>query len=302
MLSLETLLTRTKVFLKNTHEISEKTQFILNRFFNPSLLIAKKVYAFATIVVSKTCDSISFILCATAESIMFTAAKAYALYQYTHRKVYVWKILSARHKWYQGRKGNLYNPKLNSTIYPSWICTWNLSRFDDHYNNLESKECAQNIAFKMWMKKRLLQKRLKSHTLETRIPINLTERIFSNTKILSNKIHLRDAAPNDMPELVTLLKQSGYLQNNGSMQAQITAYLNEKHHHILVAIRGKRIVGFIAFVIYDLFISEGKQCRIEALVVEENQPDLSVKRKLMQAAETSTREHNGKVIDFIVSV
>jgi histone acetyltransferase (RNA polymerase elongator complex component) len=35
------------------------------------------------------------------------------------------------------------------------------------------------------------------------------------------------------------------------------------------------------------------------LVVEANQPDLSVKRKLMQAAETSARENNGKVIDLI---
>lgn len=299
MLSLETLLARMKVFIKITYEIIVKTQFILNRFFHPSLLLAKKTYAFLIIVISKTCDSIAFTLRTTADSIMFMATKTCALYQYIHRRIYVWKVLSARHKWYQGKKGNLYNPKLNATISPSWVCTWNLTRFDDQYNDLESKECAQNIAFKLWMKKRLLQKRLKSHTLETRIPINLTEKIRSNSKILPNKIYLRDATPNDMPELLALMEQNGYPQNDGGMQPQIKAYLDERHHHILVAIRGKKIVGFIAFVIYDLFVSEGKRCRIEGLVVEASQPDLSVKRKLMQAAETSARENNGKVIDLI---
>ena len=241
----------------------------------------------------------SLIVRVTAEVTMLTVAKACALYQRAHRRIYVWKILSARHKWYKSKKGNLYNPKLNATISPTWVCTWNLSRFDDHYDGLESKESAQDIAFKIWMKKRLLQKRLKSHTLENRIPINLTEKILSNPKILPNKIQLREATLDDISQLIILMEKNGYPQTEEGIRSQIKTYLNESRHHILVAIRGKRIVGFIAFVIYDLFVSEGKRCRIEGLVVDAKQPDLGVKRRLMQAAEASAKEHNGKVIDLI---
>jgi hypothetical protein len=145
------------------------------------------------------------------------------------------------------------------------------------------------------MKKRLLQKRLKSHTLEKRIPINLTEKILSNPKILPNKIQLREATLDDMPQLIILMETNGYPQPEEGIQSQIRIYLNESRHHILIAIRGKKIVGFIAFVIYDLFVSEGKRCRIEGLVVDAKQPDLGVKRRLLQAA----KEHNGKVIDLI---
>ena len=299
MLSLEPIFTRTKVFTLNLQEIISKTYFTLCHFLKRFLSLAQRIYKFLNMVVSKTYNFISLVVCKTAKVTLLAINKIDALYQFTHRKIYVWKILSARHKWYQGRKGNLYNPKLNATISPVWACTWNLSRFDDHYKSLESKECAQDIAFKMWMKKRLLQKRLKSHALETRIPIHFTEKIRSNSKILSNKIHLRDAEPHDVSELLALIEQSSYSQNNGGMRSQIYAYLNEKHHHILVALKGKRIVGFIAFVIYDLFVSAGKRCRIEGLIVDKNQPDLSVKKKLMQAVETSARENNSKVIDLI---
>ncbi|MGV8949363.1 MAG: GNAT family N-acetyltransferase [Candidatus Paracaedibacter sp.] len=299
MLFLEPIFAKTKVFTTNIQEIISKTYLIFSHFLKRFLSLAQRFYTFLNMVVSKTYNFISLTAHTAAEITLLTVNKIDALYQYTHRKIYVWKILSARHKWYQGRKGNLYNPKLNATISPSWVCTWNLSRFDDHYTSLESKEYAQDIAFKMWMKKRLLQKRLKSHALETRIAINFTEKIRSNSKILSNKIHLRDAELNDISELLTLIEQSSYSENIGLMQSQIQVYLNEKHHHILVALRGKRIVGFIAFVIYDLFISEGKRCRIEGLIVDKNQTDLSIKKKLMQAAETSARENNGKVIDLI---
>ncbi len=299
MLCLEAVFAKTKVFINNTREIISKVHSAVSCYFNPTLLFTKKIYIFLTMTVSKVCDFMSFIVRTTAEVTMLMAAKAHTLYQHIHRKIYVWKTLSARHKWYKGKKGNLYNPKLNATITPTWVCTWNLSRFDDHYDGLDSKESAQDIAFKIWMKKRLLQKRLQSHTLEKRIPINLTEKILSSPKILPNKIQLREATLDDVQQLIILMEKNGHRQPEEDIKSQITTYLDESRHHILIAIKGRKIVGFIAFVIYDLFVSQGKRCRIEGLVVDANQPDLGVKRRLIQAAEASAREHNGKVIDLI---
>jgi|GEM_PF-305258 len=301
MLSLEPIFARIKVFIHKAHEIISKIQAFFLRSLNPSFLFVNKIYTFLNIMVSKICDFMAFTIQAAAEVTLLAAAKADILYQYTHRKIYVWKTLSARHKWYKSKKENLYNPKLNATIFPTWVCTWNLSYLEEHYHGLESLESAQDIAFKMWMKKRLLEKRLKSYTLENRIPINFTEKILSTPKILPNKIYLREAVFNDIADLIILMEKNGYPKSESGIQSQIRTYLDDPRHHILIAIRGKKIVGFIAFVIYDLFTSEGKRCRIEGLVVDAKQPDLSVKRRLMQAAEASAREHNGKVIDLIDS-
>lgn len=299
MLPLGPIFAKTKVFINNVQEIISKTQLTLSHSLTPPLSVVKEIYIFLNTIVSKICDFMAFTIRTAAEVTLLAATKADILYQYTHRRVYVWKTLSARHKWYKSKKENLYNPKLNATIFPTWVCTWNLSYLDEHYHGLESLESAQDIAFKMWMKKRLLEKRLKSHTLENRIPINLTEKILSTPKIFPNKIHLREAVFNDIADLIILMEKNGYPKPESGLQSQIRTYLDDPRHHILIAIRGKKIVGFIAFVIYDLFVSEGKRCRIEGLVVDAKQPDLGVKRRLMQAAEASAKKHNGKVIDLI---
>ncbi len=93
MLSLETLCASVKTFIKNIQKIAINIQSILSRFFNPSLLLIKKTYAFLIIIISKTCDSIAFTLRKTAESIMFLIAKTCALYQYIHRRVYVSMVI-----------------------------------------------------------------------------------------------------------------------------------------------------------------------------------------------------------------
>jgi hypothetical protein len=178
-------------------------------------------------VVSKICGFMFLTVQTTAETTILTITKMCALYRHIHRRIYVWKILSARHKWYKNRKGNLYNPKLDATISPTWVCTWNLSRFDQHYAGLESKESAQKIAFKMWIKKRLLHKRLKSHPLEERVPIKLTEKVFSSSKIPSNKIQLREATLDDIPQLLTLIGKDGYSQSVDGIKSQIKTYLTE---------------------------------------------------------------------------
>jgi ribosomal protein S18 acetylase RimI-like enzyme len=140
---------------------------------------------------------------------------------------------------------------------------------------------------------------MEENNLAKKIPITLTQKIVANQKLLPNKIQLRNATLDDTQEILNLMEQMGSLTNDPRFVVRIQTYVDKPNHHILVATKGKSVVGFIAFVIYDLFLSEGKRCRIEGMIVDAKQHDLSVKRKLMQAAEQFARENNGKVIDMI---
>jgi N-acetylglutamate synthase-like GNAT family acetyltransferase len=218
--------------------------------------------------------------------------KIYSIIKFMFRKVYVWKILSVRKKWYQLKNGGLYNPKLKATVYPSWECTWNLSRQNDNLRGLDSKEYAQDIAFKLWMKKRRLKNKLGFSDIQMTIPLTM------GPKILSNKIYIRKATTKDAPELLSIMEQLGYSQGDEAMMSRIQAYAYSTNNHIFIAERGKKIVGFVAFIIYDLFASSGSRCHIEEMVVGNNPSDLSIKRKLFQAVEDFARNNNGKIIDL----
>ena len=288
------LCVKTEPLIKNTKRLSSQYKYTLSQFFSPTRLILSRIYASLISGVAKTCEFLTFIILMAATSIHFLAYKVDLLLKYLRRKIHVWKILSARHQWYLNKKGNFYNPKLKATIYPSWECTWNIAQSSDHYQGYESKKQAQEVAFKMWMKMRRLRNRLDRHyDAELKIPLNLGQ------KILSNKIHLRKPGPQDIAQLLALMEQQlGYCQVGESMKTRIHNYAGRSNQRILVAERGKKIIGFIAFVIYDLFMSEGKRCRIEGLVVDPKERDLRVKRKLIQAIEVFARDNNSIIIDL----
>lgn len=279
------------VFIQKSNIFFSKHRRILS-YFLPVLLILSKIYKITIVAVSKMCEFLTFLISRAALSMHLMAFKVDILSRYMRRRLYVRKILATRNQWYVNKKGNFYNPKIKVTIYPTWECTWNIERLNDHHHGYESKKQAQEVAFKMWMKNRLLQKRLDKNFFETKIPINLTQ------KILSNKILIRKPVFQDIAHLLTLMEQIGHFQEDESMKMRIQAYSNKSHCQILLAERGKKIVGFIAFVLYDLFISEGKRCHIEGLVVDAKERDLSVKRKLMQAAEDFARENKATVVDL----
>lgn len=265
----------------------------LENFLAPTWVTLRKIYDPAIRGVSKACESLAFAISATATFVHLIAFKIDKLFKYIRRRLHVRKILSARTQWYVNKKGNFYNPKLKATIYPSWECTWNIAQASDIYQGYESKKQAQEIAFKMWMKMRLLKRRLDTqHSLDAKIPINLTH------KILSNKIQLRKPTLRDLDQLATLMEQSNGSEAHESIKARLQTYATQSNYQVLLAERGKKVVGFIAFVLYDLFISEGKRCRIEGLVVDAKSQDLSIKRKLIQAVEDFARNNKGKVVDL----
>ncbi len=226
--------------------------------------------------------------------ILFISEKTWAALQYLYRRLYVWKVLSVRRKWYLCKEGSFYNPKLKATIYPTWHCTWNLSWMNDNYSGIDSKESAQDIAFKLWMKKRNLKNRLGLSEIKMNIPVNLSHRI------LPNKIYIRKASTKDAPELLKFMEQLGYSQEDETLTARIQTYAYSTNNHILIAERGKQIIGFVAFIIYDLFSSRGKRCHIEELCTGSGPTDLSIKRKLMEAVENFARDNDGKIIDLTV--
>jgi ribosomal protein S18 acetylase RimI-like enzyme len=273
-----------KIFFSKHHHNLIFLSFILS--------ILSKVYKATVFAVSKICEFLAFLISRAATSVHLLAFKIDILSRYMRRRIYVRKTLAIRNQWYVNKKGNFYNPKIKVTVYPTWECTWNIERVNDHHHGYESKKQAQEVAFKMWMKNRLLQKRLEKNCFDAKIPINLTQ------KILSNKIVIRKPVFQDITHLLALMEQVGHFQEGESMQMRIQAYSNKPHCQILLAERGKKIVGFIAFVLYDLFMSEGKRCHIEGLVVDVKERGLSVKRKLMQAAEDFARENKGAVVDL----
>lgn len=281
MISLIELGEKTAGIFKTTHDRYISYKRALIRFIRPIWSTLVKTYQF-----------IASTLRAIVRLILFISSKTYALYQVIHRRVYVWKILSVRKRWYGCKEGSFYNPKIKSTIYPTWQCTWTVSRFNDNYTGLDSKKSAQDIAFKLWMKKRHLKNRLGVSEVQMTIPINLGQRI------LPNKIYIRKASPKDAPQLLNLMERLGYPQGDEAMKARIQAYAYGTNNHIFISERGKQVVGFIAFIIYDLFASSGKRCHIEELLVSPQPSDLSIKRKLMEAVEDFARENDGKIIDL----
>jgi len=281
MISLKGLQEKAAAICQKAHDKLTCCKLALIRFFTPSLLTLVKIYRI-----------IVYSLQAIATSIRFIYSKTCGWFQYIHRRMYVWKTLSVRKKWYVCKNGSFYNPKIKATVFPTWECTWNISRLNDHYTGLESKERAQNIAFKSWMKRRYLKNRLGVSEIQISVPINLGQRV------LPNKIYIRKASPKDVPQLLTLMEQLGYPQEDETLNTRLQTYAYSTNNHIFLAERGKQIVGFIAFTIYDLFTSDGKRCHIEELLAPPQPSDLSIKRKLIEAVENYARENNGRIIDL----
>lgn len=273
-----------------------KNYYNLKRFLSPLGSVLSRVYFVLVFVVSKICEALTFIIESTAESILFILCKISNFFKYINRKIYVWRILSARNQWYQGKKGNFYNPKLQASIYPSWECTWNMVRSNTHYKGFDSKDYAQEVAFKMWMKKRLLKKRLDSINNDILIPLNLKQ------KIVSHRVRTRSANFYDTQQILNLLGQLGYSKTDEDMRLRIQTYADHSFHQIIVAEKGKKVVGFIAFVMYDSFVSEGKRCHIEGLVIDSKYANLKTRQKLIEAAEVFARQNSSKVIDLTTSV
>lgn len=277
--------------------IDEVCQFIINffqkvnHFFSPKVSILKKVYGFINSIVAFVFEGLSFILRTTSQILLFLAEKIIAANQYVLRKIYVWRILSIRKRWYTNKHGAFYNPRLKATISPCWEVTWNMSRPNGEFRGINSKEEAQELAFKLWMKKRLIHKRLDIREIEVKVPLKISQ------KILPNKIHLRKATPMDVCFLLSFLDSCGH-PHDEKMKDRLDAYAYGTYNHIVIAERGKKIVGFIAFVIHDLFLSEGKRCHIEELILEEDPVDFTLKRKLLEAVEEFARENNSKTIDM----
>lgn len=264
----------------------------LNPYFSPVGSTLSKAYKYMVLGVSTFCNFLSFLIQSAADLILLIASKVITFSHLMGRKIYVWKILSARTRWYETRKGGYYNPKLKTTIYPSWQVTWNIVRMDNHYKGFESKENAEDVAFKMWMKKRIYKNRLNPCEMEIQLPLNI------GMKVLPNKIRIRKASPKDASDLLILMESLGYPKGDENMKTRIQAYSYGSNNQIFVAERAHKVVGFVAFIFYDLFASEGKRCRIEELVVETTPSDLSVKRKLVQAVEDFAKDNNGKIVDL----
>jgi GNAT superfamily N-acetyltransferase len=103
-------------------------------------------------------------------------------------------------------------------------------------------------------------------------------------------IIVRIARCSDAEQLMTLLKTLGYPMSKELLEEKISLYTNVPDYGLLVAEESGNIVGFIAFVLCDLFVLPGKRCRIEALCVDAALRKQGIGRKLIAEVEAEAKQ------------
>lgn len=97
---------------------------------------------------------------------------------------------------------------------------------------------------------------------------------------------VRQARPDDAPELTGLLVQLGYPDNDVErVRRRLATWTEDTSSRALVAEHEGRLVGAIAVTAVPFFERDGKWARIVALVVADGQRGKGIGRLLMAAAE-----------------
>jgi GNAT superfamily N-acetyltransferase len=126
--------------------------------------------------------------------------------------------------------------------------------------------------------------------------------VDENEGIHNPMISIRTAQISDATSLMPLMEQLGYPTVLEALQAKIQTYSQNNTYQIFLAEKSSHMVGFIAFVCYEMFVYHQKCCRIEALIIDENHRGQGIGRELMQHIETFARQAGCKIIDFTSGV
>ena len=109
---------------------------------------------------------------------------------------------------------------------------------------------------------------------------------------------IRKAHLNDLLLVMPLMEQLGYPQDFDEFQKKFELYLNDGHYGIAVAESEHKIVGLVAYVCYDLFVTSKKRFRIEGLIVDQAFRGKGVGKALMEYVENLAKEQGSSVIDL----
>lgn len=108
---------------------------------------------------------------------------------------------------------------------------------------------------------------------------------------------IRQATVQDAPQLLPLLDQLGYPQTVESIQDKIHTY-STPDQQIWVAEQDSHIFGLVAIVFTDMFVRNGRRCRIEGLVVNAPFRGQGVGRRLMEHTEALAKTQDCPTIEL----
>lgn len=109
---------------------------------------------------------------------------------------------------------------------------------------------------------------------------------MSGVERSENAVTVRDATPQDATALAPLYEQLGYPTHVDEIARRLREVGNGV---VLVAVRGKRLVGFAAVEVGDHFVT-GTGAELAGLVVAEDERSGGVGAQLLAAAESWARE------------
>ncbi|HMU72640.1 MAG TPA: GNAT family N-acetyltransferase [Ferruginibacter sp.] len=96
-------------------------------------------------------------------------------------------------------------------------------------------------------------------------------------------LYLRKAAPDDSADLARLSGQLGYQTSPAQMEARLRLLLPNPDHHILVAVAGEKIAGWLHACL-SATVESDPWVEIAGLVVDETQRGQGIGKQLVQEA------------------
>jgi GNAT superfamily N-acetyltransferase len=109
---------------------------------------------------------------------------------------------------------------------------------------------------------------------------------------------IRKANLDDAAQLMPLMAELGYPQSLEEMKQRIEIYSDGNIYNLLVAETDNKIVGLVAFVMYEIIVAPYKRCRVEGLVVDKNYRGQGIGHKLMAYVEGIAKESNCSIVDL----
>ena len=114
-------------------------------------------------------------------------------------------------------------------------------------------------------------------------------------------IGIRNALPEDVPSLVSLIDQLGYPMDPSILIENVNVYLRDPDRSLFVAEIEGKVVGCIASDMAQTFHREGKHMRVVSLVVDRALRRKGIGKALLEEAEGWARQQGCWVIEVTSS-
>ena len=112
------------------------------------------------------------------------------------------------------------------------------------------------------------------------------------------KVIVRKANVNDVPQLIPLIAQLGYPPELEFMRNRFESFISNDGYGVAVAEQSDKIVGWIAWSKSMLFVLPKVRLRIEGIVIDNGYRRQGIGKKLMHFVEDIAKKISPCVIDL----